>query len=98
MNRYSAYPHRVPGMAPWWAMLRVCRDAHPSPILDRDGKPKVFPTKGEAAEECLKHLVSFMNGKPIRGEQFETGDYTPRQLAKSQALKMFKTKDEEQAA
>lgn len=94
MNRYSAYPHRVPGMATWWAMLRVCRDAHPSPILDRDGKPKVFPTKGEAAEECLKHLVAFMNGRPIRGEQFEGGTYTRSKAAKARAEQIFKTKDE----
>lgn len=93
MNRYSAYPHRVPGMATWWAMLRVCREAHPSPVLDRDGKPKVFSTKGEAAEECLKHLVAFMNGRPIRGETFETGDYTPRALARSQAERVFAKED-----
>ena len=90
MNRYSAYPHRVPGMATWWAMLRVCRDAHPSPILDRNGKPKTFPTKGEAAEECLKHLVAFMNGRDIRGEVFEGGDYTRSKAAKSQANRIFK--------
>jgi hypothetical protein len=34
-------------------------------------KPKVFTTKGEAAEECLRHIMAFMNGKPIRGEVFE---------------------------
>jgi len=90
MNRYSAYPHRVPGHRTWWAMIRVCRDAHPSPILDRDGKPKVFPTKGEAAEECLKHLVNFMNGKPIRGEQFESGDYSIKAAKFARADKHFK--------
>lgn len=94
MNKYASYPHRIPGGFGFWAMIRLCRDAHPAPVLDKGGKPKVFATKGEAAEECLRHVLAYMNGAEIRGEQFETGDYTPRQLAKSQALKMFKTKDE----
>ena len=97
MNRYSAYPHRVPGMATWWAMIRLCRDAHPSPILDRDGKPKVFDSKGEAVEELLRHVLSFMNGRPIRGETFETGDYTRSKAAKAKANQLF-SKSEEAAA
>lgn len=93
MNRYSAYPHRVPGMATYWAMLRVCRDAHPAPVLDRHGKPKVFPTKGAAAEECLKHLVDFMNGKSIRGEVFEGGDYSVKNAKFAKANKHFKSRE-----
>jgi hypothetical protein len=34
-------------------------------------KPKVFGSKGEAAEECLKHMLAFMNGREIRGEVFD---------------------------
>ena len=93
MNRYASYPHPIPGGFGFWAMMRLCRDARPAPIMDEEGKPKVFPTKGDAAEECLKHLVAYMNGHPIRGEQFEGGDYSKRQLAKSQAVKLFKTKE-----
>ena len=89
MNRYSAYPHRVPGHSKWWAMMRLCRDARPAPILDEKGNPKTFQTKGEAAEECLRHMVAFINGRPIRGEVFEGGDYSPRALAKSQAERVF---------
>jgi hypothetical protein len=33
-------------------MIRMCRDAHPSPIMAEGERPKVFQTKGEAAEEC----------------------------------------------
>lgn len=98
MNRYASYPHRIPGGFGFWAMIRLCRDAHPAPVLDKGGKPIVFQTETEATKACLKHLLAYMNGHEIRGEVFETGDYTPRRLAKSQALKMFKTKDEECAA
>ncbi|MEZ2220749.1 hypothetical protein [Rhizobium sp. RCC_161_2] len=52
-------------------MTRLCRDAHPSPIMDAGGKPKMFGSKGEAAEECLKHILAFMNGREIRGEVFD---------------------------
>ncbi|NTG48597.1 hypothetical protein G6M04_14485 [Agrobacterium rhizogenes] len=70
-NRYAAYPHRIPGGLGYWAMTRLCRDAHPSPIMDAGDKPKVFGSKGEAAEACLHHMLNFMNGKPIRGEMFD---------------------------
>ena len=78
-------------------MLRLCRDAHPSPIMDEDDKPKVFPTKGEAAEECLRHVLAYMNGRPIRGETFETGEYTRSKAAKAKANQLF-SKSEEAAA
>lgn len=71
-NRYSAYPHRIPGGFGFWAMLRLCRDAHPTPVMAEGDRPKVFATEGEATKECLKHIMAFMNGKPIRGETFET--------------------------
>lgn len=70
-NKYSAYPHRIPGGFGFWAMIRLCRDSHPSPVMDKGERPKVFLTKGEAAEECLKHMVAFMNGREIRGETFD---------------------------
>lgn len=94
MNRYSAYPHRVPGMATWWAMMRLCRDARPAPIMDDEGKPKVFATKGEAAEECLRHLVAYMNGREIRGEVFEGGTYTRSAAAKARANQLFSAKED----
>jgi hypothetical protein len=52
-------------------MIRMCRDAHPSPIMAAGDRPKVFDSKGEAAEECLKHMLAFMNGREIRGEVFD---------------------------
>jgi hypothetical protein len=79
MNKYSAYSHRIPGGFGFWAMIRLCRNSHPEPVMDKGKKPKVFQTKGEAAEECLKHLVAFMNGREIRGEKFEDGTVTVRQ-------------------
>lgn len=74
-NKYSAYPHPLPSGLGFWAIVRFCRDSHPSPIMDTGEKPKVFDTKGEAAEECLKHVVAFMNGHEIRGERFEGGTH-----------------------
>lgn len=90
-NRYSAYPHRIPGGFGFWAMIRLCRDAHPSPVMDRGDKPKVFLTKGEAAEECLRHIVAFMNGHEIRGERFDAPAVTVKE-AKFQAAerKLFR--------
>lgn len=85
-NRYSAYPHRLPG-GRYWAMIRVCREAHPSPVMEAGDKPKVFNTRGEAAEECLKHVVAFMNGREIRGEAFEMP--TPANDARSKANLLF---------
>ncbi|NSY17241.1 hypothetical protein [Neorhizobium sp. AL 9.2.2] len=85
-NKYSAYPHRIPGGFGYWAMLRLCRDAHPAPIMAEADRPKVFATKGEAAEEALKHLVAFMNGRPIRGETF---DAKPASSARMKAEMLF---------
>lgn len=88
MNRYNAYPHRIPGGLGYWAMIRLCRDSEPSPVMDTGARPKVFGSKGEAAEECLKHVVAFMNGHEIRGEIF---DATPsiKQARREKAEKLF---------
>lgn len=72
MNRYSAYARRIPGGFGYWAMLRFCRDAHPAPVMAEGDRPKVFATEAEATAECLKHVMAFINGRPIRGETFET--------------------------
>jgi hypothetical protein len=69
MNGYAAYPLKR-GIG-WWAMIRVCRESHPAPVLAKGDRPKVFNSRGEAAEECLRHLVAFMNGREIRGERFD---------------------------
>lgn len=69
MNQYSAYPLKR-GLG-WWAMIRVCRESHPSPVMERGAKPKIFASRGEAAEECLRHVVAFLNGHEIRGERFD---------------------------
>lgn len=90
MNKYASYPHPIPGGFGYWAMMRLCRDARPSPIMDEEGKPKTFPTKGEAAEECLRHLVAYMNGREIRGEVFEGGDYSIKAAKFAKANKHFK--------
>jgi hypothetical protein len=89
MNRYSAYPHRIPGGVGFWAMIRLCRDAHPAPVMDEGAKPKVFETKGEAAEECLKHVVAFMNGREIRGEMFDL-HVSVKQTKRAAAEKIFR--------
>jgi hypothetical protein len=86
-NKYSAYPHRIPGGFGFWAMIRLCRDAHPTPVMAEGDRPKVFATKGEAAEEALKHVVAFMNGRPIRGETFEL--VKPASAARSKAEMLF---------
>jgi hypothetical protein len=88
MNRYNAYPHRIPGGLGYWAMIRLCRDSEPSPIMDIGARPKVFGSKGEAAEECLKHMVAFMNGREIRGETFDVS-VSPSAVARARAEKIF---------
>ncbi|MNE73605.1 hypothetical protein D3C80_1696270 [compost metagenome] len=85
MNGYAAYPHRLPG-GRYWAMIRVCREAHPAPVMAGEDRPKVFDTRGEAAEECLKHVVAFMNGRPIRGETFEIEKPVTAVRAKAEML------------
>lgn len=93
-NKYASYPHRIPGGFGFWAMMRLCRDARPAPIMDEHDKPKVFATKGEAAEECLRHLVAYMNGREIRGEVFEGGTYTRSAAAKARANQLFSAKED----
>jgi hypothetical protein len=56
--------------------------------MDTVDRPKVFSSKGEAAEECLKHMVAFMNGREIRGEKFEGMD-KPATTARARAEKLF---------
>ena len=86
-NRYSAYPHPIPG-GRYWAMIRLCRDSHPAPVMDTGDRPKVFESKGAAAEECLRHVIAFMNGHPIRGERFDESA-TKRTVARSAAERLF---------
>jgi|SRR5690606_31046490 len=69
MNKYSAFPYRIPGG--YLAMIRLCRDSHPSPVMGKGERPKIFATRGEAAEECLVRIMDFINGREIRGEFFE---------------------------
>jgi hypothetical protein len=69
-------------------MIRLCRDSHPSPVMDVGDKPKVFHTEGEAAAECLKHMLAFMNGREIRGEYFEATP-TIRDARRQRAEKLF---------
>ncbi len=88
MNKYSAYPRRIPGGFGYWAMIRLCRDSEPSPVMNVGDKPKVFSSKGEAAEECLKHMVAFMNGREIRGETFDV-IVKPSVAARARAEKLF---------
>lgn len=71
MNAYAAYPHPIPSGLGYWAMIRLCRASRPAPVMAKGDRPKVFNTRGEAAEECLKHIVAFMNGTEIRGERFD---------------------------
>lgn len=85
-NRYTAYPHPIPG-GRYWAMIRVCKEARPAPVMASEERPKVFETRGEAAEECLRHLVAFMNGRPIRGETFDLAK--PEDAAKAKAERDF---------
>jgi hypothetical protein len=87
MNRYSAFPRKLPSGG-YWAMLRLCRDAHPAPVMGSGDKPKVFPTKGEAVEECLRHIMAFINGRPIRGESFNAAG-TTKEAARIAADRIF---------
>lgn len=67
-NKYAAYVQEVPGG--YRAMIRVCREAKPNPVMDKGDKPKIYPTRAAALTELLSHVVGFMNGRPIRGEHF----------------------------
>ena len=67
-NKYAAYVQEVPGG--YRAMIRVCREAKPNPVMDKGDKPKIYPTRAAALTELLSHVISFMNGRPIRGEHF----------------------------
>ncbi len=86
-NRYNAYPYRIPGGAGFYAMIRLCRDSEPSPVMGTGDRPKVFGSEGEAAKECLKHMVAFMNGREIRGETFDL--VKPVTAARARAEQLF---------
>jgi hypothetical protein len=49
-------------------------------------RPKVFQSKGEAAEECLKHMLAFMNGREIRGEVFDGPSVKEAKFARAEKL------------
>jgi hypothetical protein len=70
-------------------MIRVCRDARPAPILAKGGSPHVEATELDAYKLLVAHLLNFMNGAEIRGEAFEDGPYTKRQLARQKAQNLF---------
>lgn len=69
MNKYAAYAQEVP--TGYRAMIRVCREAKPAPVMGYGEKPKVFDTEAEAWKEIAQHLLAFMNGREIRGEMFD---------------------------
>lgn len=64
MNCFSAYVREVP--RGYWAMLRFARDGKPKPVMGEGGAPIVYPTKLEATEEALKHLLAYMNNEYLR--------------------------------
>ncbi|MGC0052713.1 hypothetical protein ACNSPG_06555 [Brucella pituitosa] len=47
-------------------MLRFARDGKPKPVMGEGGAPIVYPTKLEATEEALKHLLAYMNSDYLR--------------------------------
>lgn len=71
-------------------MLRFTADGKATPLSAKQGKPIVFPTELEATKECLKHVLSYMNGHQMRGETFEGGAYTKAALARKQAENLFR--------
>ena len=47
-------------------MTRFARDGKPKPVMGEGDKPIVYPTKLEATEEALKHLLAYMNNEYLR--------------------------------
>lgn len=69
-NRYGYELEAIAGGG-YKPCIQICRESRPSPIKGPGGVDKVFRTKVEALEELLERTFDFMNGKEIRGEQFE---------------------------
>lgn len=64
MNHFAAYTQQVP--TGYRVMLRFAHHGRPNPVMDKGDKPKVFPTKLEATEEALRHLLAYMNTEYLR--------------------------------
>ncbi len=71
MNMFAAYTQTVPGG--YRVMLRFSKDGNPKPIMDVGDKPLVVPTKLEATQTALAHLLDYLNGDYQRcGERLPT--------------------------
>lgn len=68
-NKYNAFPRKK--AVGWNAMVRFCRDGDANPICGPGNIPIEYLTREEALEACLTHVLSFINGKKMRGEQYE---------------------------
>lgn len=64
MNCFAAYTREVPGG--FWVMLRFARDGRPKPVMGEGDKPIIYPTKLEATEQAMKHLLAYMNSEYLR--------------------------------
>ncbi|MFD1199560.1 hypothetical protein ACFQ3K_14735 [Brucella gallinifaecis] len=64
MNHFAAYVQKVP--RGYRVMVRFAQHGRPNPILCKGGAPIVYPTKLEATEEALKHLLAYMNNEYLR--------------------------------
>lgn len=47
-------------------MVRLAADGEAKPILQKGGKPKIFPEEVDALRAILRHVVSYMNGHFVR--------------------------------
>lgn len=48
------------------ALVRMASDAELRPIVEKGGRPRVFPTEIEALRAGVDNLISYINGNYVR--------------------------------
>jgi len=89
MNRYDFDAEKAPNG--WHAWHQRVHEAKKTYAMFK-GEPILFGSELEALRVAREMHLNYLS-LPISGTA-PGDDYSPRQLAKSQALKMFKTKNE----
>jgi hypothetical protein len=77
-NRFEAHLDPMPGGG-YRVFLRFAKDGEPKPLLERDDKPSLFPTKTAALEECVATLLRYLNGN-LRSESMAGEGIDPNGL------------------
>lgn len=65
MNDFQAFPMRIAG-GQYIAMLQLAHEAEARPILQKGGKPAIYPDEASCLKALTDHLLRFLRGHLVR--------------------------------